>query len=93
MPSTPARRLGNVHIGARRKREVMNKIVKKHYPIERLPADLRSGLQERGWVHIEIEPEREGALQKKLSRLVGSGGKDVHGDIAAVLSDIRAMRE
>jgi hypothetical protein len=70
----------------------MNKVVKKHYPIDRLPADLRSGLQEHGWVHIEIEPEREATLQKKLSPLVASG-KNVHGDTRAVLSDIRALRE
>jgi hypothetical protein len=70
----------------------MNKIVKKHYPIERLPADLRSGLQEHGWVHIEIEPEREVPLRKKLSLLVASG-KNVHGNAEAVLSEIRALRE
>ena len=70
----------------------MNKIVKKHYPIERLPADLRSGLQEHGWVHIEIEPERGMPLRKSLSRLVASG-KKVHGDEKAVLSAIRALRE
>jgi len=70
----------------------MNKVVKKHYPIERLPADLRSGLQEHGWVHIEIEPEREAILGKKLSPLVASG-KNVHGDVQAVLSGICALRE
>jgi hypothetical protein len=70
----------------------MNRVVKKHYPIERLPADLRSGLPEHGWVHIEIEPEREATPQKKLSSLVARG-KNVHGDTRAVLSDIRALRE
>jgi hypothetical protein len=70
----------------------MHRVVKKPYPIERLPADLRAGLQERGWVHIEIEPEREVTPQKKLAPLVGRG-KNVHGDTEAVLSDIRALRE
>ena len=70
----------------------MNKVVKKHYPIERLPADLRTGLQEHGWVHIEIEPEKEAIFQKKLSPLVASG-RNVHGDAKAVLSSIRALRE
>jgi hypothetical protein len=74
------------------KTDVMNKVIKKHYPIERLPADLRCGLQERGWVHIEIEPERGVTLQKKLSPLVGCG-KNVHGDEKAVLSEIRTLRE
>jgi hypothetical protein len=70
----------------------MNKVVKKHYPIERLPADLRSGLQEHGWVHIEIESETEGTLRRRLSPLVASG-QNVHGDPATVLSDIRSLRE
>jgi hypothetical protein len=70
----------------------MTKDVKKHYPIECLPADLRSGLQERGRVHIDIEPEREATRQKKLSPLVARG-KNVHGHTEAVLSDIRALGE
>ena len=70
----------------------MNKVVKKHYPIERLPADLRTGLQEHGWVHIEIEPESAPIFPKKLSPLVASG-RNVHGDANAVLSNIRALRE
>ena len=70
----------------------MNKVVRKHYPIERLPADLRSGLQEHGWVDIEIEPEASAAPRKKLSPLVGSG-QNVHGSAEAVLSSIRALRE
>jgi hypothetical protein len=71
---------------------LMNKIVKKHYPIERLPADLRTGLQERGWVDIAIEPESEAFSRKKLSPLVASG-RNVHGDVKAVLSDVRTLRE
>jgi hypothetical protein len=70
----------------------MNKVVKRHYPTGRLPADLRSGLPERSWVHIEIELEREATLQRKLSPLVASG-KKVHGDEEAVLCHFRALRE
>jgi hypothetical protein len=78
--------------GSSAEAEIVNKIVKKHYPIERLPADLRSGLQEHGWVHIEIEPEQGMPLRRSLSRLVASG-KNVHGDVEAVLSEIRTLRE
>jgi hypothetical protein len=70
----------------------MNKVVRRHYPIERLPADLRAGLGEHGWVHVEIELDREAPPQRKLSQLVGSG-QNVHGDLTAVLSNIRALRE
>jgi hypothetical protein len=92
MPSTRARRFGDAGMQSDTKAEIMNRIVKNHYPVDRLPADLRSGLPEHGWVHIETEPEREAALQKKLSPLVARG-KNVHGDTGAVLSDIRALRE
>jgi hypothetical protein len=70
----------------------MNKIVKKHYPVERLPADLRSGLQEHGWVDIEIQPEGATPPRKSLSSLVASG-RNVHGDAKAVLAEIRTLRE
>jgi hypothetical protein len=70
----------------------MNQVVRKHYPIERLPADLRSGLQEHGWVHIEIEPETGTHVRKNLSRLLALG-KNVHDDEKAVLSQIRTLRE
>jgi hypothetical protein len=70
----------------------MNKIVKKHYPIERLPDDLRSGLRQPGWVHVEIELETGTTSQKKIAPLVASGEK-VHGDPDTVLFDIRALRE
>jgi hypothetical protein len=56
----------------------VNRIVRKHYPIERLPPDLRAGLQEHGWVNIEIELESEGRVARPLSPLVESG-KKLHG--------------
>ena len=70
----------------------VNKIVRKHYPIERLPPDLRAGLQEHGWVNIEIEPESEASTGKPLSQLIASG-PNVHGDPEDVLAHIRSLRE
>lgn len=70
----------------------MNKIIRKHYPIERLPADLRVGLGEHGWVHVEIELDKDAPSQRKLSQVVGSG-QNVHGDVATVLSHVRTLRE
>jgi hypothetical protein len=34
----------------------MNKIVRQ-YPVDQLPADLRDGLPEHGWVEIEFRPK------------------------------------
>jgi adenine C2-methylase RlmN of 23S rRNA A2503 and tRNA A37 len=38
---------------------VMNKIVRDHYPVENLPADLRQGLEDRATVRVVIEVENE----------------------------------
>lgn len=70
----------------------MNKIVRKHYPVGRLPADLRPGLQEHGWVRVEIEPEAEAPSARPLAPLVGTG-RNVHGSPDDVLDHIRSLRE
>jgi hypothetical protein len=69
----------------------MNKIVREHYPIQKLPDDLRSGLQKYGWVRIEIEPEMPKDAPA-LATLVGSG-RNVHGDPDDALAHIRSLRE
>jgi hypothetical protein len=69
----------------------MNKVIRK-YPVDRLPADLRPGLPQHGWVRIETEPEPEGAAPRRLSTLIGSG-KNIHGDPEQVLAHIRSLRE
>ena len=70
----------------------MNKIVRKHYPVERLPADLRSGLDKRGWVRVEIEPEAGQPTAEPLAQMVGTG-RNVHGSPDDVLSHLRSLRE
>lgn len=35
----------------------MNKIVRDHYPVENLPADLRQGLEDQATVRVVIEVE------------------------------------
>jgi len=72
--------------------EIMNKIIREHYPVDRLPDDLRSGLPDQGWVRTEIEPESAGAPRRRLSSLVGSG-RNVHGDADEVIKYLREMRE
>ncbi|MBW8321403.1 MAG: hypothetical protein K0M49_20770 [Arenimonas sp.] len=39
----------------------MNKIVRDHYPVENLPADLRQGLDDNMTVRVVIEVENEPA--------------------------------
>jgi hypothetical protein len=40
-------------------RDAMNKIVREHYPVENLPADLREGLTEGSTVRVVVEVEGE----------------------------------
>ena len=72
----------------------MNKIVRKSYPIERLPADLQSGLPPHGHVDIEMELAVTGMAKepRRIADLVASG-RNVHGDLEAVLGHLRGLRE
>ena len=69
----------------------MNKIVRDHYPVEKLPDDLKSGLQAHGWVRVEIEPETPQPATL-LASLVGAG-RNVHGTGDEVIAHIRSLRE
>ena len=63
-------------IRARRSRERvvgfgMNRIVKEHYPVERLPEELREGLdpQARARVSIEVDMQPQGKLRDILKNI------------------------
>ncbi len=43
----------------------MNRVIREHYPIERLPEDLRGDLPEQGRVSVEIVLEMEGSGQER----------------------------
>ena len=47
----------------------MNRIVRDHYPVEKLPADLREGLAGHATVRIEIEVEPEAAAGQSPQRV------------------------
>jgi hypothetical protein len=70
----------------------MNVIVRKHYPVDKLPEDLREGLPRDGLVTIEILPEQGDRERPSLRSLVGTG-RNVHGDEAAVVARIRDARD
>jgi hypothetical protein len=68
----------------------MNKIV-QHYPVDRLPADLRDGLPEHGWVDIEFRPKERPQPRVLLAPLVGSV-ESIYGSDEEVLEYIRELR-
>ena len=61
----------------------MNKIIRDHYPVEKLPADLRQGFSASATVRVVIEEEPTPASAKPLS-----GGKKM--TIADTMEMIRA---
>ena len=69
----------------------MNKIV-QHYPVDRLPADLRDGLPEHGWVEIEFRPKERPQPRVLLAPLVGSV-ESIYDSDEEVLEYIRELRE
>ena len=69
----------------------MNKIV-QHYPVDRLPEDLRDGLPEHGWVEIEFRPKDQPQPRVLLAPLVGSV-ESIYDSDEEVLQYIRHLRE
>jgi hypothetical protein len=71
----------------------MNKIVKEHYPISKLPEDLRPDLPLDGWVRVQIDVEGELAGDApNLAALAGSG-RNVHGTESQLIDHLHKMRE
>ncbi|MGN6103026.1 MAG: hypothetical protein ACTHOR_17950 [Devosia sp.] len=70
----------------------MNTIVRKHYPVERLPADLREGLPAGADVTVMVELDEAPGGRLDISRLVGTG-KNVHGNDEEVIAHLREGRE
>jgi hypothetical protein len=64
----------------------------QHYPVDRLPADLRDGLPEHGWIEIEFRPKDHPRPRVLLAPLVGSV-ESIYGSDEEVLEYIRELRE
>ena len=81
----------------------MSKIVREHYPVENLPADLREGLSEGSTVRVVVEvdgtktddPKRRSVKQtlEHLERLRQGRVPDTDTDVAEAVSRIRALRD
>jgi len=79
----------------------MNKIVREHYPVENLPADLREGLGEGATVRVVIEvdvsvveraPEQR-TLKETLEQLEKlREGRAPDTDVTEAVSRVRALR-
>ncbi|MDB5615816.1 hypothetical protein [Tardiphaga sp.] len=70
----------------------MNKVV-RHYPVDRLPTELRTGLPEHGLVKIEFQPEHETREGQILLAPLAGSCSNIHGHEDDVLRHIRELRE
>lgn len=73
----------------------MNKIVLEHYPVEKLPEDLRVGLPETGSarVTVEITPERDDSLRTFFGLPENDAEIDVQANLKKLLEDFDAHPE
>lgn len=80
----------------------MNKIVREHYPVENLPADLREGLGDSATVRVVIEVDaitpgdspKQRSVKETLEHLEKlRQGRAPDTDMPEAVSRIRALRD
>lgn len=72
----------------------MNKIVMEHYPVEKLPEDLRVGLPDTGSARVTVEvttekPEEENSLRVFFGLPKEDAVIDVQANLRKLLDDMR----
>lgn len=70
----------------------MNAIVRKHYPVERLPEELRVGFPVGATVEVSVVEDTAPPKRLRLSELVGKG-PNVHGNEQEVLAHLGSGRD
>jgi hypothetical protein len=71
----------------------MNKIVKEHYPISKLPEDLRPDLPLDGWVRVQIDVEGELTGDAPNLAAIAGSARNVHGPEFQLIDHLRKMRD
>ncbi|HWU62698.1 MAG TPA: hypothetical protein VN112_11790 [Ensifer sp.] len=73
----------------------MNKIVLEHYPVEKLPEDLRVGLPDTGSarVTVEVTQEEENPLRAFFGLPKDDAEIDLHANFKKLLEDFDAHPE
>jgi hypothetical protein len=65
----------------RDKEQVMNRIIREHYPVDRLPDDLKAGLGQAEYVRVVIEgPDQEPTRERLLALMENARSKPGLGD-------------
>ena len=70
----------------------MNRIVRKHFPADRLPQELREGLEADGFVTVTVEQEARGRRGPSLEELFARA-RPTFKDADDVEAHIRRLRD
>lgn len=69
------------------------KIVAEHYPVDKLPEELRRGFEQGAFVRVIVEPDQSDATAlPTLTSFVGAG-KGVYASPEEALAEIRRLRD
>jgi hypothetical protein len=71
----------------------MNRIVKEHYPVEKLPEDLREGLPRATRVTVTLVPETDNVSSEQALRELLSDPNRPRRDRAEIDAWVRSMRD
>jgi hypothetical protein len=71
----------------------MNKIIRQHYPAEKLPPELREGLDPAAQVTITIEAEEDGAKRRPTLDEIFARRKPPFLSVDEIDAQIRKLRD
>ncbi len=71
----------------------MKKIVTEHFPVDRLPEELRRGIESGQMVRVVVEMEVEPTARKRSLRSFLGSGKGAYPTPNDAVSSIRALRD
>ncbi len=74
-------------------KDIMNKIVLEHYPVEKLPDDLRVGLEQTLRVTITLVPEETNMSALQAFRELMSDPKRPRTERAEIDAWVRSLRD
>jgi hypothetical protein len=70
----------------------VNKIVKRHVPVNELPKDWQSELPKHAYVDVEIKVESGRDRDVEIASLIASA-RNVHGGEADILAHLERLRD
>ena len=77
---------------AAKEEAVMNRIVREHYPVKRLPAELRIGLASDAYATVLVEVEGQAKPARSLAD-IDALRRPTYRNLEDIVSEVRAFRD